>query len=144
MSSIVYINKILPYSLHPCFRVPSVSLFQLSVSTVFYCLVVKLASSVYFQLISYILIQTFIVILHIVNIFGNFYYSWLALTNPKDVARVESRTFICTKNKSETVPQTKDGIKGTLGNWISPEAMEVAIKERFPGCMKGKERYNIP
>lgn len=69
---------------------------------------------------------------------------WLALTNPKDVARVESRTFICTKNKSETVPQTKSGIKGTLGNWISNEDMEQAIKERFPGCMKGQTMYIIP
>lgn len=67
-----------------------------------------------------------------------FYCSWLALTNPKDVARVESRTFICTKDKREVMPRTKEGVKGTLANWMGLEDMEKAIQERFPGCMKGQ------
>lgn len=69
---------------------------------------------------------------------------WLARTNPADVARVESKTFICTQNKSETVPDTKPGVKGTLGNWISPQHYDEAIMERFPGCMKGRTMYVIP
>lgn len=64
--------------------------------------------------------------------------SWLALTNPADVARVESRTFMCTRNKRDTVPKTMSGVKGTLGNWMSLEDMDKAIEERFPGCMEGK------
>uniref|UniRef100_A0A1B6C147 Phosphoenolpyruvate carboxykinase [GTP] n=1 Tax=Clastoptera arizonana TaxID=38151 RepID=A0A1B6C147_9HEMI len=69
---------------------------------------------------------------------------WLALTNPKDVARVESKTFICTEKKRDTVPQTKEGVKGTLGNWISPEDYEKEIQERFPGCMQGQTMYIVP
>lgn len=69
---------------------------------------------------------------------------WLARTNPADVARVEGKTFICTQEKSETVPDTKPGIKGTLGNWISPQKYDEAITERFPGCMKGRTMYVIP
>lgn len=64
--------------------------------------------------------------------------SWLALTNPADVARVESRTFMCTRNKRDTIPKTMAGVKGTLGNWMSLEDMDKAIKERFPGCMEGR------
>lgn len=63
---------------------------------------------------------------------------WLARTNPADVARVESKTFICTETMNETIPTPRDGIKGTLGNWMSPSNMDKAINERFPGCMKGK------
>lgn len=66
--------------------------------------------------------------------------SWLALTNPKDVARVESRTYMCTENKRDTVPDTKPGVQGTLGNWISPEDYDKNIQERFPGCMQGKDK----
>lgn len=40
---------------------------------------------------------------------------WLARTDPADVARVESKTVISTPNRADTVPTTKDGVKGTLG-----------------------------
>lgn len=70
--------------------------------------------------------------------------SWLARTNPADTARVESKTFISTDNRSETIPTPKEGIKGVLGNWISPSDMDTAIKERFTGCMKGRTMYIIP
>lgn len=60
-------------------------------------------------------------------------YSWLARTNPADTARVESRTFICTDNRSETIPTPRDGVKGTLGNWISPQDYDQKVKERFTG-----------
>ena len=63
--------------------------------------------------------------------------SYLVRTDPADVARVESKTFICTEKKHETVPHVKDGVKGILGQWISPEALDKELEERFPGCMKG-------
>ena len=40
---------------------------------------------------------------------------WLARTDPADVARVESKTVISTPNRADTVPTTKNGVKGTLG-----------------------------
>ncbi|XP_060526735.1 phosphoenolpyruvate carboxykinase [GTP]-like isoform X2 [Cylas formicarius] len=69
---------------------------------------------------------------------------WLARTNPADTARVESKTFICTENQSETIPTPKEGVKGALGHWIAPTNMEVAVKERFTGCMRGRTMYVIP
>jgi phosphoenolpyruvate carboxykinase (GTP) len=83
--------------------------------------------------------------------------SYLALTDPKDVARVESRTFISTENMSETIPagknvQTKtnsetnlENIKcSPLGNWLAPNDFQKEIQRRFPGCMKGRTMYVIP
>ncbi|XP_048517898.1 phosphoenolpyruvate carboxykinase [GTP] isoform X2 [Dendroctonus ponderosae] len=69
---------------------------------------------------------------------------WLARTNPADTARVESKTFICTENRSETIPRVQEGVKGTLGNWIAPQQMQEAIKERFTGCMRGRTMYVVP
>ncbi|KAL5286745.1 PCK1.2 family protein [Megaselia abdita] len=69
---------------------------------------------------------------------------WLARTDPADVARVESKTFICTDRKEETIPTPKDGVKGTLGNWISPSDFASAVADRFPGCMKGRTLYVVP
>lgn len=69
---------------------------------------------------------------------------WLARTDPADVARVESKTFICTPTKSETIPEPAPGVVGTLGNWISPSDMDKAIADRFPGCMKGRTMYVVP
>ncbi|EDX07693.1 phosphoenolpyruvate carboxykinase [GTP] [Drosophila simulans] len=69
---------------------------------------------------------------------------WLARTNPADVARVESRTFICTDRREETIPTPVEGVKGTLGNWISPSDMDAAVQQRFPGCMKGRTMYVVP
>lgn len=73
-----------------------------------------------------------------------FCFSWLARTNPADTARVESKTFICTENKADTIPTPKEGIKGTLGNWISPPDMAAAVQNRFAGCMKGRTMYVVP
>ena len=75
----------------------------------------------------------------------NFTFSWLARTNPADVARVEKRTFISTECKRDTIPIPREGVIGELGNWISPRDMEKAILERFPECMKGNflEKKNI-
>lgn len=69
---------------------------------------------------------------------------WLAKTDPADVARVESKTVIATKDKRETIPAPANGAKGQLGNWISPNDLQKAIDERFPGCMKGRTMYVIP
>ncbi|KAK7074564.1 Protein kinase C-like 1 [Halocaridina rubra] len=69
---------------------------------------------------------------------------WLAKTDPGDVARVESKTFIVTKDRQETIPTSKEGVKGLLGNWMSPEDLKTAIQERFPGCMAGRTMYVVP
>lgn len=69
---------------------------------------------------------------------------WLARTNPADVARVESRTFICTEKREEAVCTPKAGVQGALGNWISPKDYDDAIMKRFPGCMKGRTMYVVP
>ena len=54
------------------------------------------------------------------------------------MARVESKTYICTEEKRESIPAVKDGVKGQLGNWMSIETMKKELGKRFPGCMKGK------
>lgn len=69
---------------------------------------------------------------------------WLAKTDPKDVARVESKTVICTESENETIPTPADGVEGKLGKWISPGDLQGAIDSRFPGCMKGRTMYVIP
>lgn len=69
---------------------------------------------------------------------------WLARTNPADVARVESKTFMCTERREQTVPPTAAGVAGKLGNWIAEADMKAAIAERFPGCMKGRTMYVVP
>ncbi|XP_020610165.1 phosphoenolpyruvate carboxykinase, cytosolic [GTP]-like [Orbicella faveolata] len=66
---------------------------------------------------------------------------FLARTDPRDVARVESKTYICTEEKRESIPAAKDGVKGQLGNWMSIEAMKKELGKRFPGCMKGRTMY---
>jgi len=69
---------------------------------------------------------------------------YLARTDPLDVARVEKRTVISTPEKIETIPEPAPGVEGSLGQWWSPEKLDEAIKERFPGCMKGRTMYLVP
>jgi phosphoenolpyruvate carboxykinase (GTP) len=69
---------------------------------------------------------------------------YLARTDPKDVARVESRTVISTPEKNETIPEPAEGVNGSLGHWMSPEKLEEAVKARFPGCMNGRTMYLVP
>ncbi|XP_071957603.1 phosphoenolpyruvate carboxykinase, cytosolic [GTP]-like isoform X2 [Antedon mediterranea] len=69
---------------------------------------------------------------------------WLAKTDPKDVARVESKTVICTPNKRDTIPIVKEDVKGTLGQWRSQNELQQDFRERFPACMKGRKMYVIP
>lgn len=69
---------------------------------------------------------------------------WLARTNPADVARVESKTFICTPRREDAIPTAKEGVQGKLGNWMSEDEMDQAIVARFPGCMRGRTMYIVP
>jgi phosphoenolpyruvate carboxykinase (GTP) len=69
---------------------------------------------------------------------------YICRTDPRDVARVEGKTFICTKDKHEVVPSRHEGAKGGLGIWISPEDIEKELQDRFPGCMAGRMMYVIP
>lgn len=69
---------------------------------------------------------------------------YLARTDPKDVARVESKTVISTPDKNETIPEPAEGVQGTLGHWMSPANLDKAIGERFPGCMRGRTMYLVP
>ncbi|XP_014292086.1 phosphoenolpyruvate carboxykinase [GTP] [Halyomorpha halys] len=69
---------------------------------------------------------------------------YLARTDPRDVARVESKTFITTTNKRDTIPEPAKGVKGKLGNWMSPEEMDCHVKTKFKGCMKGRTMYVVP
>nr|XP_004463418.1 phosphoenolpyruvate carboxykinase [GTP], mitochondrial isoform X2 [Dasypus novemcinctus] len=64
---------------------------------------------------------------------------WLARTDPKDVARVESKTVIVTPSQRDTVPLPAGGARGQLGNWMSPAEFQRAVDERFPGCMQGNQ-----
>ena len=61
---------------------------------------------------------------------------YLCRTDPADVARVESRTFIVTPERYQTVPHVAEGCKGILGQWMSPDDVDEKLKERLPGSMK--------
>jgi len=64
---------------------------------------------------------------------------FLARTDPRDVARVESRTVISTLAKIEAVPDTAEGVTGQLGYWMSPKELDHKIHTLFPGSMKGNK-----
>ncbi|NXC50809.1 PCKGC protein, partial [Penelope pileata] len=68
---------------------------------------------------------------------------WLALTDPRDVARIESKTVIITQEQRDTVPIPRTGTS-QLGQWMSEEDFEKAFNIRFPGCMQGRTMYVIP
>lgn len=69
---------------------------------------------------------------------------WLARTDPKDVARVESKTVTVTPSQRDTVPLLAGGASGQLGNWMSPDEFQRAVDQRFPGCMQGRTMYVLP
>ncbi|PAA55813.1 hypothetical protein BOX15_Mlig007627g3 [Macrostomum lignano] len=70
--------------------------------------------------------------------------TYICRTDPRDVARVESRTVVCSVDRYATECHTKDGAASQLAHWISPENMDAAMQERFPGCMAGRMMYVIP
>uniref|UniRef100_A0A8D0L9S8 Phosphoenolpyruvate carboxykinase, cytosolic [GTP] n=1 Tax=Sphenodon punctatus TaxID=8508 RepID=A0A8D0L9S8_SPHPU len=69
--------------------------------------------------------------------------SWLARTDPRDVARIESKTVTVTQEQRDTIQIPKTGVS-QLGHWMSEEDFEKAFSVRFPGCMKGRTMYVIP
>ena len=78
----------------------------------------------------------------LVTVFHFSIYSYVCRTDPADVARVESKTFICTPDKYRTVPHVKPGVQGILGQWKSPEEADKHL-QRFNGCMAGKALIKI-